>query len=173
MANKKAGDPYSEEAQKNARKSRWYSDIASTVTKCPFCDLKEKYIIYEDSEVVLTVNLFPYTEGHLMIVPRRHVEKVSHLTGEEWASVHHLTSLGFEILRKGLKIKDLNLLYREGTKTSGSSLKHLHIHLLPVTEEFMEYRNFGFTYKFQDIEVSPVEMAAKLRKICRKIVSEK
>jgi len=51
MDNKKipqVGDSYSEDAQKNARKSHWYSDIASTVTKCPLCDLKDKYIIAEE-----------------------------------------------------------------------------------------------------------------------------
>jgi len=62
MDNKKipqVGDSYSEDAQKNARKSHWYSDIASTVTKCPLCDLKDKYIIAEEGAVVLAVNLFP------------------------------------------------------------------------------------------------------------------
>lgn len=162
-------DGYSEEAQKNARKSHWYSEIASTVTKCPFCDLKEKYIIAESGDVVLTMNLFPYIDGHLMVIPRRHIEKLADYTPEDWQDTHKLIALGMDVIRKGIGVKDVNVLYREGTKKSGSSLKHLHIHLLPINPEFMVYENFRFSYNFQDIEVAPVEMAKKLRQVCQKI----
>ena len=158
---------YSEDAQKNARKSHWYSDIASTVTKCPFCDLKDKYIIAEEGGVVLTANLFPYIDGHLMVIPRRHFEKLALCSLDEWEAAHELIGLGIETIKKGLGVKDVNVLYREGTPTSGSSLKHLHIHLLPITDEFMVYEDFGCVYKFQDIEFAPVEMAERLRKVCQ------
>lgn len=169
-ANKKItqkGDNYSEDTQKNARKSHWYSDIASTVTKCPLCDLKDKYIIAEEGDVVLAVNLFPYIDGHLMVIPRKHFEKLAECSLDDWEATHKLVSLGITIIKQGLGVKDVNVLYREGTPTSGSSLKHLHIHLLPVTDEFMAYEDFGFTYKFQDIEFAPVEMAKRLRKVCQ------
>jgi diadenosine tetraphosphate (Ap4A) HIT family hydrolase len=169
----KKEDSYSETAQKNARKSHWYSDIASTVTKCPFCDLKEKYIIAEEGDVVLTMNLFPYIDGHLMVIPRRHFEKIKDYTDKEWSDTHKLISLGLDIIRKGTGVVDVNVLYREGTQKSGSSLKHLHIHLLPITPDFMNYENFGFTYKFQDIELAPAEMAKELRKICQDLQKNK
>ena len=159
------GDSYSEDAQKNARKSHWYSDIASTVTKCPLCDLKDKYIIAEEGAVVLAVNLFPYVDGHLMIIPRKHYEKLAESPEKDWVDTQKLISLGINVIKKGLGVKDVNVLYREGTPTSGSSLKHLHIHLLPITDDFMVYEEFGFTYKFQDIEFAPVEMAERLRKV--------
>ena len=117
----------------------------------------------------MTVNLFPYVEGHLMVIPRAHVEKLSDLSGEDWVRCQELIGLGMDVLREGLGIRDMNILYREGTKTSGSSLKHLHIHLLPIVEGFMVYEEFGFTYKFQDINVAPIEMAQKLREVCKRI----
>ncbi len=166
-------DHYSDEAQKNARKSHWYSEIASTVTKCPFCDLKDKYVIAREKGVVLTMNLFPYIEGHLMVIPEKHFEKLADYSEEDWMATHEMISLGMDVIREGLGVKDVNVLYREGTKLSGSSLKHLHIHLLPITPEFMSYENFGFTYNFQDIEVAPVEMAELLRRVCRNLQEDK
>ncbi|MBD3366506.1 HIT domain-containing protein [candidate division WWE3 bacterium] len=160
---------YSEEAQKNARKSHWYSDIASSVTKCPFCDLKEKYIIAESGDVVLTMNLFPYIDGHLMVIPKKHIERLEDFSPQDWRDAHKMISLGMEVIRQGCDVKDVNVLYREGTKKSGSSLKHLHIHLLPITPEFMVYENFRFSYNFCDIEVAPVEMAKRLRSVAAEI----
>ena len=165
-------DPYSEEAQRNARKSPLYSQIASSVTKCPFCDLKEKYIIFQTQEAVLTVNLFPYIDGHLMVIPKRHIEKMEDFLKEDWQDCRELISLGIAILKEGLQVQDVNVLYREGTKKSGSSLKHLHIHLLPIKSGFLEGDTNGFAYKYQDLDFSPLEMAEKLREV-RQDIQEK
>ncbi|HOM77894.1 MAG TPA: HIT family protein [bacterium] len=159
-------DPYSEECQKNARKSILYSQIASSVTKCPFCDLKEKYVISQTEDVVLTVNLFPYIDGHLMVIPKKHIEKMEDFLKKDWQDCRELISLGIATLKEGLQVQDVNVLYREGTKNSGSSLKHLHIHLLPIKKGFMKGDTPGFGYKYQDLDFSPLEMAEKLRQVC-------
>ena len=53
---KKTDDIYSENAQMGARTiSDWYDKVVSSVDKCPFCDLREKYIVAEKSGVVLTM----------------------------------------------------------------------------------------------------------------------
>jgi diadenosine tetraphosphate (Ap4A) HIT family hydrolase len=162
-------DYYSDESQLLGHKSEWYDKIASSVTKCPLCDLRDKYLVAEKNGVVLTMNLFPYIDGHLMVVPRRHFEKHAAFTEEEMVAAHELTSLGMELLREELGVRDLNVLYREGTKDSGSSLKHLHIHIMPITKEFMQYKDHKFIYILQDVSVAPVEMARRLRKVCQKI----
>ncbi len=166
-------DYYSEESQLLGHKSQWYSKIASSITKCPLCDLKEKYFVAEEGNVVLTMNLFPYIDGHLMVIPKSHIEKLADFSTEDWQSVHKLVSLGIELLKKEFGVQDVNVLYREGTPTSGSSLKHLHIHLLPITPEFMVYEDQKFTYNFQDISVTPVKMAERLRKVCRDLEKNK
>ncbi|HSX39625.1 MAG TPA: HIT family protein [Candidatus Saccharimonadales bacterium] len=162
-------DIYDPEVQKNARKSAWYDEVNRNVTKCPFCDLKEKYLIAEKDGVVLTVNLFPYIDGHMMIIPRRHVESLDKLNKKEWQAMHDLISDGIKLVNTELKVENTNTLYREGAK-SGISLKHLHIHIIPITTEFLHYEpeNKRFVMAFQDIELTPVEMAAKLRKAWKK-----
>jgi len=156
-------DPYCEEAQKNARKNSQYSKIANSVTKCPFCDLKEKYIVAQRENAVLTVNLFPYIDGHLMVIPREHIEHLSEMPLKTWEDCHKLLTLGISLLKKALNAQDVNVLYREGSKLSGSSLKHLHIHILPILEGFMVSDEQGMGYKYQIIKKSPQEMAKILR----------
>lgn len=166
-------DFYSDESQILGHKSEWYDKIASSVTKCPFCDLKEKYLVAQEGDVVLTMNLFPYIDGHLMVIPREHIEKVADFSGEDWQAVHNLISLGIDLLKEAFKIQDVNVLYREGSSTSGSSLKHVHIHLLPVTPDFMTYDGKAFKYNLQDITVPPVKMAERLRKVCKTLKKSK
>ncbi len=161
--NNSAQDPYSEECQKNARKSPLYSQIASSVTKCPFCDLKEKYIISQTEKAVLTVNLFPYIEGHLMVIPKKHIERLEEFSVEDWQDCRDLLSVGIAVLKKALQVQDVNILYREGSKDSGSSLKHLHIHILPIKKGFMVSDTDGVGYKYQDIKKAPIEVAEELR----------
>lgn len=166
-------DYYSEDSQKNARKSSWYDDITRVLDKCPFCDLKAKYILAESGDVVLTMNLFPYIDGHLMVIPRKHVEEFSSISKKDWKDIYVLIDLGMKVIREVTGIRDTNIVYREGSAKSGSSLKHLHIHILPITPEFMRYEKQRFVWEFQDITLSPLEMAKKMRRVCKKLLKNK
>jgi diadenosine tetraphosphate (Ap4A) HIT family hydrolase len=163
----KTQDLYSEEVQKSARVSDWYERVKSSLDKCPFCDLKGKYIVAEKDNVVLTVNIFPYIDGHLLIIPRRHLKKFDEINLTEWRAMRYLIKLGIKILEEELGIENTNTLYREGVK-AGVSLEHLHMHILPITPEFMQYKKTHFIWKFQEIKFAPVEMAKRLRKACEK-----
>lgn len=153
---------YSQEDMKNARVSEWYDRIVSDLDKCPFCDLKDKYIIAEKGGMVLTVNLFAYIDGHLLIIPRRHIEKFGDITLEEWASAQYLIGAGISVIKQELLVENTNVLYREGGK-SGCSLQHLHLHILPITPEFMQYHKTKFVWEYQKLNFTPLEMAERLR----------
>ncbi len=82
----------SAEELRQARANGTYDQLAALASesKCVFCDLREKFIISEDSGVVLTVNLAPYTDGHTLIIPRRHIERVDEMTDEEYLAQRRL-----------------------------------------------------------------------------------
>lgn len=157
-------DAYSDEAQMNARSvSEWYDRIATTTDKCPFCDLKDKYVIHRFGDMVLTVNLFPYIDGHLMVVPTRHIEVFADLTDQEVLASKKLLDLGMRITREEFNYENLNILYREGGKKSGQSLKHSHIHILPINDQLLQYEKTNFKWVFQKINFPPREVAERLR----------
>ncbi len=139
----------------NARTNGTYDHIVGSLTRCPFCDLKSKYFIKELENMVLTVNLFPYIEGHMMVIPKRHIQKYQDLTEADHKEIVELVNLARQQLQKVLNIPGFNLLYREGN-ASGSSLGHLHIHIIPTPIVVLQPQ-------YQEIKVTTLEMAEKLR----------
>jgi ATP adenylyltransferase len=134
--------------------------------KCVFCDLKDEYIIAEEGGLVLSVNLFPYIDGHLLIIPRRHMERFCEINSDEWATVGRLTALGTNLLKRGFGIEDSNVLYREGGTASGKSLGHLHFHIMPCVPGFLQRNDKGILYTYQELRLAPLEVAQRLRAIC-------
>ncbi|MCG2685748.1 adenylyltransferase/cytidyltransferase family protein [Candidatus Parcubacteria bacterium] len=134
----------------------WYENLCKGLTKCPLCDLRKKYIISEGQTMVLTANLYPYTDGHLMIVPRRHIEHFSELTSEEWSEARDLFTKAQRLLKEELGLESVWLLLREGNK-SGKSVGHLHFHVMPYEKGLLEWN-------YQEIGLPPEELAERLRK---------
>jgi len=150
-------DFYSEEFQKNARLGEyWYDEIWKNVEKCPFCDLKEKYIITERKGIVLTVNLFPYVDNHMMIIPREHVLSITDLNDVERQTVWNLSILAGELLEKE-GIPGYKFLVREGDQ-KGKTVEHLHFHIIPGVADLEKW-------DYREIEVAPADTAVKLREV--------
>jgi len=112
-------------------------------------------VVLERSEVVLTTNLYPYIDGHLMIVPKRHIEKFSELSRAEWEQSFDLFKIGLRGLEKELGLRDVWLLYREGER-SAKTVGHLHFHLVPYTKELIDWH-------YQEILLPPETLARRLR----------
>ena len=148
---------YTPELQKGARLAEdWYNRICKNLDKCPFCDLREKYIISETGGMVLSVDLFPYVDGHLLIIPRKHLISLNELGNENWLAVAKLLRKADLLLKETLGIKSYNLILREG-KHGGKSLEHLHFHIIPFREGLIDWN-------YKEINEAPVEMAGRLRK---------
>ncbi len=133
----------------------YYHGVMAKLDKCPFCDLKDKYIITERSGMVLTVNLFPYADYHLMIISRRHIETLADLKQKEWSALLFLSKLGFKLIAQAWGEENANILYREGEK-AGKSLGHWHWHLIPFAKESFEFKKFHVTKE-------PIATARQLR----------
>jgi len=139
------------------RSWEWYDEIWKNVGKCVFCDLREKYIVFEKNGVVLTANLYPYTDGHLLIVPRRHVEYLKQLTPQEWETIRAIVYVAKKILRKYLGVKNVWFLYREGPLGQAQkTVGHLHIHVVPYKDGLM-------SVNYQPIHIDPKELKGKLK----------
>jgi len=148
-------DYFDKKWQMGARTKGKYHEIAASVGKCVFCDLKEKYIVAEDSGLVLTANLFPYADGHLLVIPKRHTENYLNLTQKEIVVAHRLTRKALDLLRKVLDIESVWLLLREGNKT-GKTVKHLHWQIIPFDRKMVSWH-------YQKINLVPENLAKMLR----------
>lgn len=155
-------DLFSETNQLNARRGGVYGGIAAQAesTKCVFCDLKDKYILYEEKGLVVTVNIFPYIDGHLLIIPRRHIESFKQLTEEEEKMIFKLSKKAVGILEKEMDLRGFWMILREGTTgpVSGKTVTHLHWNILP-------YEDGLNTWHYREIKTTPVDLATRLRPI--------
>ncbi|MBC7543795.1 MAG: HIT domain-containing protein [Candidatus Sericytochromatia bacterium] len=75
-------------------------------------------------------NLYPYNPGHMMIVPQRHIEDVVDFTEAEVLELHQVQVRTLGVLRELYTPTGINLGYNIGV-TSGASIPHLHLHLVP------------------------------------------
>jgi len=140
-----------ENANMNARSSAefWYGEIWKSVNKCVLCDMREKYVLMELDDVVLTTNIYPYINGALMIVPKRHVTHLKDLTPKEWETVRVLEYVAKKFLRLVFGYKCVWMIYREGGslgEESQKTVEHLHIHLIPYINGLVNINYQKITY---------------------------
>ena len=151
---------YDDDLMMRARTSGEYDKVMQALKEkwgdgCPYCKLSEKYIVKELEGWVLTSNLFPYINNHLVIIPKQHIQSFGDITTKDWEAVRQLIYIGIKSLQRVFNVKDVNVLYRQG-KNSQASLKHIHIHLLPIEEDLIEW-------KCKQVTISPKENSEKLK----------
>ena len=144
----------------NARTKGTYSQVWTNTGKCVFCDLREKYIIIQNETAVLTVNIFPYINGHMLVIPKRHVEDFLEITPDEWADMQSLAKLAIKLLKKSkLAQKETWVLFRAPKNFgAGKTVPHSHMLILPYKPELVNWN-------YQEISLPPLELAEKLREL--------
>ncbi|MBN2553184.1 MAG: HIT domain-containing protein [Spirochaetales bacterium] len=86
--------------------------------------------VYCGKLFVVTVNLYPYNPGHLLIFPKRHLKDVRQYTLEEENRLNELTRYFLDILDEVHRPSGYNIGYNMG-RTAGASIEHLHLHVIP------------------------------------------
>lgn len=121
----------------------------------------ETHIVHRGTTCFVVVNLFPYTTGHVLVVPYREVADLDGLTGEEttdlWATV--TTAVG--VVRSVYAPDGLNVGLNLGRPAGGSVPDHLHVHVVP---RWTGDSNFmAAISNTQTLPEALVDTAAKLR----------
>jgi histidine triad (HIT) family protein len=161
----KKSDLTEEEKQamyRDARAKGWYDGIWQTVGKCVFCDLREKYIVYEEDGIVLTISLYAYIDGQMMVVPRRHVRSVKELTAKEWEATRKMFYLAKKMIREVHGIKGMQIVQKDGTSAQGT-VEHLHFHCIPFDAPDL------CEWNYRELKYTPMENAKLYRDKAEKI----
>jgi ATP adenylyltransferase len=103
---------------------------------CIFCrKLKEKkskehLILYRGETVFVVMNKYPYTNGHLMVVPKRHCLNLEQLDDDELKELFDLLKVSVRVLKASYHPHGFNIGINIG-KTGGAGENHLHLHIVP------------------------------------------
>ena len=103
------------------------------MTDCIFCRILKKEIpskaAYEDETVYAFHDVNPQAPTHILIVPKKHIADINHITKENRLLVGDLIDRAKEIARQK-KVEDgYRLVINNGAK-AGQSVFHIHLHLL-------------------------------------------
>jgi ATP adenylyltransferase len=90
----------------------------------------ERLVVHESASFIVSLNLYPYNPGHLLLFPRRHILDIRMLTGPERVELDALTDLCLAVLDETMKPSAYNIGYNMGL-SAGASIEHLHLHIIP------------------------------------------
>jgi ATP adenylyltransferase len=128
---------------------------------CIFCknSLREDvFVLWEGKAAYVLMNRYPYSSGHLMVIPFRHLGQIHDLTAEEKVEIFDLVELSLAVLTETMKPDGFNLGMNLGKVAGAGVDDHLHTHIVPrwsgdhnfitvtggtrvVSEDLMETRN--------------------------------
>lgn len=91
----------------------------------------ENLVVTRDRTCFALLNRYPYTGGHLMVVPYKQASDLPELTDEEMADLMKLTRRCQEVLRKVMRPNGFNIGLNIGTSAGAGIAEHLHIHIVP------------------------------------------
>lgn len=106
---------------------------------CIFCDLpaigpghhRDNLILSCGERVFIILNRYPYNNGHLMVVPRRHVADPTELDANDYRLLTELLRRATDALRRAVHPHGINLGMNLG-RTAGAGIEqHCHYHLVP------------------------------------------
>ena len=105
---------------------------------CIFCKIRKGELQFENKLAYSSIDSYPVSEFHSLIVPKRHVQTYFELTNEEIQACNELIMETKEkILKQDSSVKGFNIGTNAG-KVAGQSIMHCHIHLIPRREGDVE-----------------------------------
>lgn len=100
---------------------------------CTFCRIQQTEGVYESDLSTALKDAFPSAPGHLLVIPKRHVERLADLQPEEWADLFGLLEevlISERYYHPGLQV---NIGINDGP-LAGQTISHVHVHIIPRRE---------------------------------------
>ena len=128
--------------------------------RCVFCiddapDDRERLIVHRTPLSFVMLNRYPYTNGHLLIAPRRHTADLNELGNEELLDLFATVRLAGNVLQSVAKPQGFNIGMNLGKAAGAGVDEHLHMHIVPRWNGDTNYMTV-----LADVRVMPENLAA-------------
>lgn len=106
-------------------------------TACVFCAARDadddaaRLVLHRGPECFTILNLYPYSSGHLLVVPYRHVSALDELTAAEQAELMATAAEWLPVYREVMNPAGFNLGLNLGAVAGAGITDHLHLHVVP------------------------------------------
>ncbi len=118
-------------------RSKYVTAIHKKSSGCVFCNIlkskadKKNYIFKRTEYCFAVLNIFPYNNGHILLIPNRHVNDLKKLKKEEKYDLFNLIEEAKDLLDKVLKPQGYNIGINIGRIAGAGFPGHLHVHVVP------------------------------------------
>jgi ATP adenylyltransferase len=176
--------------RRQSRPTRWRSDTVErlwspwrlayvsgtgSAAGCVFCDGSEAggsgadLVLIRGRHAYVLLNLFPYNNGHLMVVPNRHLASLATATADELTELIQLTRDAELALTEAYQPQGINIGINLGRPAGAGIVDHLHVHLVPRWNG-----DTNFMSVVGNVRVLPEELgqtAARLRPVFERLAA--
>lgn len=125
---------------------------------CIFCKILAgdipSYSLYEDEDTYVFLDINPVSNGHLLVIPKKHAETLTDLDEATAGAVFRTVRNVAEALENSLEPNGVNILQNNGA-AAGQEVGHVHVHIIP------RYADDGFEFSFTSRKL-PEEQAKRL-----------
>ncbi|WP_258085016.1 HIT family protein [Thermococcus thermotolerans] len=128
--------------------------------ECPFCNAKRETVLYDDGIIRILLDSYPASRGHLLVIPKRHVESWWGLSRKEREALLEGIELAMEKLTQTLKPDGFNVGMNLG-KAAGQTVPHIHIHVIPRWEGDCAHPRGGVRKAVLDLEDENLSMRGR------------
>lgn len=104
--------------------------LFETIDQCGLPD-SETYVVWRGDRVFAVLNVYPYTSGHVMVLPRRAVAELEDLDPDEMAELWEAVRAAVVAVKEAFSPDGLNVGINLGRAGGGSVPDHLHVHVVP------------------------------------------
>lgn len=99
--------------------------------RAPARNDRKNLVVHRSSHSFIILNRFPYNNGHLMVVPRRHVSSLETLKSEERLDLLRILDRSIAILQRALRPQGFNVGFNLGSAGGAGIPGHVHLHVVP------------------------------------------
>jgi ATP adenylyltransferase len=151
-----------------------YVTGTSRATGCIFCDAlavepPPGLLLHRGTHAYVILNLYPYNNGHLMVVPNRHIGTLAQASPDELHEMMRLAQVAEAVLAEAYAPQGLNVGINLGKAAGAGVLDHLHVHVVPRWNG-----DTNFMSVVGEVRVLPEgldETAARLRPIFERLAN--
>jgi len=101
---------------------------------CIFCKIIDGEIpavkVLDKDQVIAFMDINPASRGHMLIVPKKHVENIFEISEDDLSAVMNAVKRCAQAVRQALKAEGITVLQLNG-KASDQIIPHLHVHIMP------------------------------------------
>ena len=113
-----------------------YIKSADEDAGCVFCaavegDDEERLVVRRGENAIVLLNKYPYSSGHFMVAPVRHIGEYGELDAEEVLELHRLAAAGMSALGTLYAPHGYNVGWNLGRIAGAGVVGHVHLHVVP------------------------------------------